>query len=636
MYKFMYTRSEILLESAFYGDLVKIDVATDMMYETYIDEMLYADTEEEFNEAGKGIVGTLIQMIGSAIGKIIKFFKDRIANVKKSAGMKKILKTMDSETKDAVIRISSKEKVKLPDTQKAAKLLDQAERGMTAMVDKVSSQIASFEGMKPSKKTKEYDKLLKYVDSACEKIQGIYDEANKVLSTPVEVPVATAFKYMETGVELTERSEKLEKELTKYRDDLVASINKIDLTTESVMAFVDADDDETFEESGNIDLITERLNLQKEYGKYASDCKKAIKAGNYKDAAKDIEECKKILAQVKKAVEGYDKDELSVNLIGALLGWLGYTLKQTLLSLGVGLPIGAVATIGTAAALAAGPVGAVFGGAAVAFASTIGIIANIAIMLFGFYRVFEDLDANMKEAKKKKEGISINILNGIYNKSLVVITRMEKTLDKLASTLKSAKADKEGSTNESAMELNDSILVELSRLYSEGVLDADDDAGYYFGEKTAEDYMGMIYEESVEDEDDSLYEEKQKDKVVETALAEADSATKTKGVVSRTLSGISTFVHNHAKVIAITVGSVAAAAGTILVLHKTGVDTKIVGKVKNTKVAQKLSDRKVTKKSDSEEENRAFQQIGGDDKVEAVKKASWLKSATAKLGKKNK
>lgn len=580
MYKFMYTRSEILLESAFYGDLVKIDVATDMMYETYIDEMLYADTEEEFNEAGKGIVGTLIQMIGSAIGKIIKFFKDRIANVKKSAGMKKILKTMDSETKDAVIRISSKEKVKLPDTQKAAKLLDQAERGMTAMVDKVSSQIASFEGMKPSKKTKEYDKLLKYVDSACEKIQGIYDEANKVLSTPVEVPVATAFKYMETGVELTERSEKLEKELTKYRDDLVASINKIDLTTESVMAFVDADDDETFEESGNIDLITERLNLQKEYAKYASDCKKAIKAGNYKDAAKDIEECKKILAQVKKAVEGYDKDELSVNLIGALLGYLGYLLKQTLLSIGVALPVGAVASIGSAAALAGGPIGVAFGGAAVAFASTVGMVANIALVLFGLYRVFEDLDANMKDAKKKKEGISINILNGIYNKSLVVITKMEKTLDKLASTLKSAKADKEGSTNESAMELNDSILVELSRLYSEGVLDADDDAGYYFGEKTAEDYMALIYEESVEDEDDSLYEEKQKDKVVETALAEADSATKTKGVVGRTLSGISTFVHNHAKVIAITIGSVATAAGTILVLHKTGVDEKIANKLK--------------------------------------------------------
>ena len=283
---------------------------------------------------------------------------------------------------------------------------------------------------------------------------------------------------------------------------------------------------------------------------------------------------------MKKAVEGYDKDELSVNLIGAILGYLGYLLKQTLLSIGVAIPVGTVSSIGTAAALAGGPIGAMFGGAAVSFAATIGMIANIALVLFGFYRVFEGLDANMTDAKKKKEGISINILNGIYNKSLVVITKMEKTLDKLASTLKSAKADKDGSTNESAMELNDSILVELSRLYSEGVLDADDDAGYYFGEKTVEDYMGLIYEESVEDEDDSLYEEKQKDKVVETALAEADSAAKTKGVVGRTLNGISTFVHNHAKVIAITVGSVAAAAGTILVLHKTGVDEKIANKLK--------------------------------------------------------
>ena len=379
----MYTRNEILLESAFYGDLTKIDVATDMMCESYIDEMLYADSEEEFNEAGKGVVGTIIKMIGSAIGKIIQFLKDRVAGIKKSAGMKKVLKAMDPETKDAVIRISSKEKVKLPDTQKAAKLLDQAERGMTVMVDKVSAQIASFENMKPSKKSKEYDKLLKYVDTASEKIQGIYDEVNKVLSTPVEVPVATAFKYMETGVELTERSEKLEKELGKYRDDLIASINKIDLTTESVCAYAE----------------------------------------------------------------------------------------------------------------------------------------------------------------------------------------------------------------ESLMEESVSIEDELF---------------------------------------DNLFEEKKREDV-------------------------STFVHNHAKAIAITIGSIAAAAGTIFVLHKTGVDAKIAGKVKNTKVAQKLSDRKVTKKSDSEEErlfgpdpfltasakedkvlDRAFQQIGGDDKVEAVKKASWLKSATAKLGKKNK
>lgn len=412
----MYTRSEILLESAFYGDLTKIDVATDMMCESYIDEMLYADSEEEFNEAGKGVVGTIIKMIGSAIGKIIQFLKDRVAGIKKSAGMKKVLKAMDPETKDAVIRISSKEKVKLPDTQKAAKLLDQAERGMTVMVDKVSAQIASFENMKPSKKSKEYDKLLKYVDTASEKIQGIYDEVNKVLSTPVEVPVATAFKYMETGVELTERSERLEKELGKYRDDLIASINKIDLTTESVCTYVE---ESLMEESAYID--------------------------------------------------------------------------------------------------------------------------------------------------------------------------------------------------------------------------------------------------------DDYFEEKKREDLIDAAIDEANSANKAKGVVGRTLNGVSTFIHNHAKAIAITIGSVAAAAGTIFVLHKTGVDEKIVGKVKDIKVGkdgrtigQRYEDYTITKKSDAEDERiaRAFdpdwkspKELRAEKKLQkaAIKRAgenliggaeshpktsSWIKRATAKIGKK--
>lgn len=416
----MYTRNEILLESAFYGDLTKIDVATDMMCESYIDEMLYADSEEEFNEAGKGVVGTIIKMIGSAIGKIIQFLKDRVAGIKKSAGMKKVLKAMDPETKDAVIRISSKEKVKLPDTQKAAKLLDQAERGMTVMVDKVSAQIASFENMKPSKKSKEYDKLLKYVDTASEKIQGIYDEVNKVLSTPVEVPVATAFKYMETGVELTERSEKLEKELGKYRDDLIASINKIDLTTESVCAYAE----------------------------------------------------------------------------------------------------------------------------------------------------------------------------------------------------------------ESLME--ESVSIE-------------------------------------DDPCDNLFEEKKREDLIDVAIDEANNANKARGVVGRTLNSVSTFVHNHAKAIAITIGSVAAAAGGIFVLHKTGVDQKIAGKVKDIKVGkdgrtvgERYQDYKTTKISDALDEKYAAafdpnyktpKELRAENRLQkaAIKRAGqnmiggaekhpetsgWLKRATAKIGKK--
>lgn len=230
----MYTKNDILLESAFYGDMTKINVATDMMCETYIDQMFEAEDEDTFNEAGKGVVGTIVKMIGGAISRIIKFLKDRVTGIKKSASMKRIINAMDPETKAAVLRVKSKEKVKFPDVAKASKLLDQAEKGMNIMVDKVSSSIAAMDNMKPSKKAKECEKLDKYVESSVSKISSIYEQVNDVLSKPIDVPVGTAFKYMEEGVDLTKRCEAMEKQLSKYGADLSKSIQKIDLSADAI------------------------------------------------------------------------------------------------------------------------------------------------------------------------------------------------------------------------------------------------------------------------------------------------------------------------------------------------------------------------------------------------------------------
>lgn len=230
----MYTKNDILLESAFYGDMTKINVATDMMCETYIDQMFEAEDEDTFNEAGKGVVGTIVKMIGGAVSRIIKFLKDRVTGIKKSAGMKRIINAMDPETKAAVLRVKSKEKVKFPDVAKASKLLDQAEKGMNIMVDKVSSSIAAMDNMKPSKKAKECEKLDKYVESSVSKISSIYEQVNDVLSKPIDVPVGTAFKYMEEGVDLTKRCEAMEKQLSKYGADLSKSIQKIDLSADAI------------------------------------------------------------------------------------------------------------------------------------------------------------------------------------------------------------------------------------------------------------------------------------------------------------------------------------------------------------------------------------------------------------------
>ena len=255
----MYTKNDILLESAFYGDMTKINVATDMMCETYIDQMFEAEDEDTFNEAGKGVVGTIVKMIGGAISRIIKFLKDRVTGIKKSANMKRIIDAMDPETKAAVLRVKSKEKVKFPDVAKASKLLDQAEKGMNIMVDKVSSSIAAMDNMKPSKKAKECEKLDKYVESSVGKISSIYEQVNDVLSKPIDVPVGTAFKYMEEGVDLTKRCEAMEKQLSKYGADLSKSIQKIDLSADAIKESAELYmDDVEYEESADDELYEEK------------------------------------------------------------------------------------------------------------------------------------------------------------------------------------------------------------------------------------------------------------------------------------------------------------------------------------------------------------------------------------------
>ena len=226
----MYTKNDILLESAFYGDMVKIDVATEMMCETYIDQMLEAEDEETYLEAGKGVVGSILKMIQSAIDRIAKFLRDKVSGMKKSQEMKSILKTLEPETRKAIMNMKKGEKVKLPDVAKASKLLDQAEKGMDIVVQKVSSTIAAMDNMKPSKKAKEVDKLNKYIDSSTEKIAKIYENVNDILSNPIDVSLETAFKYMEQGVDLTKRCERLEKELANYGKEISAAVKKIDLT----------------------------------------------------------------------------------------------------------------------------------------------------------------------------------------------------------------------------------------------------------------------------------------------------------------------------------------------------------------------------------------------------------------------
>lgn len=360
------------------------------------------------------------------------------------------------------------------------------------------------------RKVKAYQKRYKELDSALLRI-------NRAVTNDIDKKkMANAIKEIDKEVSEETKAKLNKKAITESVNALIDSMvaegvlpkdmPHIDdrMLTESYLYKTFGMED-TFEESENLDLIKERKKYQKEYATYMAKCKKAIKSGDYKAAAGYVEKCREILVDIREALNDYDKDSLTVNFIGIVLGYLGFVVKDTLLCFGVTMPLigvtgagTALAAIGTAnaSAIAAG-VGATLmglGGVAVT-------VATILLTFYGWYRIIAALDVNMKEAKKNGDSISINILNGVYNKTLKVIDKMEKCLKDMAKALKEAKKVDDSEIQKEleeikqmkeSVELPSNVFVELTNLYESGAIDLETYMDCYLEAKKPDDGMMEI------------------------------------------------------------------------------------------------------------------------------------------------
>ena len=360
------------------------------------------------------------------------------------------------------------------------------------------------------RKVKAYQKRYKELDSALLRI-------NRAVTNDIDKKkMANAIKEIDKEVTEETKAKLNKKAITESVNTLIDSMvaegvlpkdmPHIDdrMLTESYLQKTFEMED-TFEESENLDLIKERKKYQKEYAAYMAKCKKAIKSGDYKTAATYVEKCREILVDIREALNDYDKDSLTVNFIGIILGYLGFVVKDTLLCFGVTMPLigvmgagTALATVGAAnaSAIAAG-VGATLmglGGVAVT-------VASILLTFYGWYRVIAALDVNMKEAKKNGESISINILNGVYNKTLKVIDKMEKCLKDMSKALKEAKKVDDSEIQKEldeikqmkeSVDLPSNVFVELTDLYESGAIDLETYMDCYLEAKKPDDGMMEI------------------------------------------------------------------------------------------------------------------------------------------------
>lgn len=352
------------------------------------------------------------------------------------------------------------------------------------------------------RKVKAYQKRYKELDSALLRI-------NRAVTNDIDKKkMANAIKEIDKEVTEETKAKLNKKAITESVNSLIDSMvaegvlpkdmPHIDdrMLTESYLQKTFGMED-TFEESENLDLIKERKRYQKEYAAYMVKCKKAIKRGDYYVAGGYVEKCREILVDIREALKDYDKESLTVHFIGIVLGYLGFVVKDTLLCFGVTMPLIGVVGVGLlmpdASAIAAGVSVTLMGLGGVAV-----VVATILLTFYSWYRVIAALDVNMKEAKKNGESININILNGVYNKTLKVIDKMEKCLKDMSKALKEAKKVDDSEIQKEleeikqmkeSVELPSNVFVELTNLYESGAIDLETYMDCYLEAKKPDDGM---------------------------------------------------------------------------------------------------------------------------------------------------
>ena len=228
--------------------------------------------------------------------------------------------------------------------------------------------------------------------------------------------------------------------------------------------------EEPVTEGANLNMASALADAKLKSSKALKRAKKAIKKGNYDEAANYIKSVKEYVKSIEEQVKDYPHDSLSTNFIGALIGWITYTLISTLKSLGInvgaftGVAATGGATVGTMAVAATrgasdDVITALTAGVGITGAGLVGVatgVAGAAAFIINIIGVLRRFKANIDESSKKKKDIDITFLNGLYNRCLVYLKDTYKALDKLENGLKKAKAEVEKAKKEAEKETKES------------------------------------------------------------------------------------------------------------------------------------------------------------------------------------
>lgn len=212
----IYTKNEIVMEATLYGDLARIQVATDMTYDHYMDMMESAVMENDWammeasDDAAKK---SIAQMIKSVIEKIKEFIKKQIEMVQRKLALKKLsdigIKFSEAKINALIKNTPPGKRVKAVDIERVLDLTDKVEKDCEKFFSQVASASEKMNGMPKAKFDAAKKKLMEFCS---EKIEKFDDDLAKIADllkdeNKIDVPVS---KYLKSLIKIDDVGKRLE------------------------------------------------------------------------------------------------------------------------------------------------------------------------------------------------------------------------------------------------------------------------------------------------------------------------------------------------------------------------------------------------------------------------------------------
>ena len=212
----IYTKNEIVMEATLYGDIARIQLATDMTYDHYMDMMESAVMENDWammeasDDAAKKSIG---QMIKSVMEKIKEFIKKQIEMVQRKLALKKLsdigIKFSEAKINALIKNTPPGQRVKAVDIERVLDLTDKVEKDCEKFFSQVASASEKMTGMPKAKFNAAKQKLMEFCSEKIEKfdedlakIADLLKDENKI-----DVPVS---KYLKSLIKIDDVGKRLE------------------------------------------------------------------------------------------------------------------------------------------------------------------------------------------------------------------------------------------------------------------------------------------------------------------------------------------------------------------------------------------------------------------------------------------